>query len=171
MSPSRCRQNFSAAAEAAINDQINMELTACYAYTSMGSYFSHDTVALPGLAQYFKHEADEERHHADKLMQYLTARGGHLVLQAIDAPRMDWTSAKCALEAALELEKKVNASLLKLHGIAGEHNDAHLTDFIEEEFLEDQIKTIKLLADMLTKLERCGEHGLGLYIFDRDLKA
>jgi ferritin heavy chain len=169
--PSRCRQNFSSEAEAAINEQINLELTASYVYQSMAAYFAHDSVALCGLSHRFRKESDEERSHANMLIDYLTKRGGHLALKAIEAPRMDWQSAKFALESALDLEKRVNDSLLKLHALASSLDDPHLSDFIEEEFLEDQVEGLKELAELLTRLERCGCDGLGLHIFDRDLSS
>lgn len=168
---SRCRQNFSESAESAINAQINMELNASYAYQAMAAYFSHDSVALPGLAKHFAHEAEEERKHALKFVDYLTKRGGKVVFTSIAAPQMDWKSAKFALESAIQMEKDVNASLLRLHALSGEASDPHLSDFIESEFLEDQVESLKELADMLTQLERCGCDGLGLYLFDQKFSS
>ena len=40
-----------------------------------------------------------------------------------------------AMEAALELEKTVNESLLELAKVADAKGDAHLTDFVDEFFL------------------------------------
>lgn len=168
---SRCRQNFTESVESAINAQINMELTASYVYQSMAAYFAHDSVALPGLAKYFADEAEEERKHALKFVDYMAKRGGKVVFTDIKAPKMDWKSAKNALEEAIKLEKDVNAALLRLHSIAGECGDAHLSDFIESEYLDDQVDTLKELADLLTQLERCGCEGLGLYLFDQKLSS
>jgi len=168
---SRCRQNFSESCEKAINAQINMELNASYVYQSMAAHFAHDTVSLPGLAGRFRKEAEEERSHALKFVDYLTKRGGQVVFTDIKAPVNSWKSAREALEAALELEKAVNASLLKLHAAADDACDPHLADFIEEEFLEDQVGTLKELADLITQLDRCGNEGLGLYLFDQKLSS
>lgn len=169
MSPSRCRQNFSEACESAINSQINMEFAASYVYQAISTHLAHDSIALPGLAAHFRKEAEEERSHALKFVDYMTKRGGFVHFTDIPAPSGSWKTAREALEAALSLEKAVNASLLKLHGLADEHNDPHLADFIEEEFLEDQVKTLKELADLITQLDRCGNEGLGLYLFDQKL--
>lgn len=65
------------------------------------------------------------------------------------------------------MEKEVNQSLLNLHRIAEENNDAALQDFIESEFLQDQVEDIKKAANHITELKRCGGEGLGLYLFDR----
>jgi hypothetical protein len=37
----------------------------------------------------------------------------------------------------------VNESLLGLHKVAGEKGDAHLCDFLESEFLNEQVESIK----------------------------
>ena len=75
------------------------------------------------------------------------------------------------LVSALALEKKVNQSLLDLHVVASTHNDAHLADFLESEFLDEQVNAIKEYGDMITKLKRAGLEGLGEYLFDKDLSS
>lgn len=165
---SRCRQNFADTCESAINAQINLEFTASYVYQSFSAFFAHDSVALPGLAAHFRKEADEERSHALKFIDFMTQRGGIVRLTEIPTPE-PCKSARDALEAALILEKKVNASLLKLHSIASAECDPHLTDYIEEEFLDEQVKALKEYSDMITQLDRCGNEGLGLYLFDQNL--
>merc|ERR1712080_568415 len=57
-----------------------------------------------------------ERKHGIKLMEYQTKRGGRVVFQDIAKPSStEWGSPAEAMEAALELEKTVNQSLLDLH--------------------------------------------------------
>ena len=74
------------------------------------------------------------------------------------------------LETALALERKVNQSLLDLHSTASKHDDAHMSDFLEEQFLAEQVDAIKEYGDLITKCKRAGP-GLGEYLFDKDLKA
>lgn len=45
-----------------------------------------------------------------------------------------------------------------------------MMDFIESEFLGEQVDDIKLLSDHITNLERVGK-GLGEYIFDKNLDS
>jgi ferritin heavy chain len=169
-SSSVVRQNFHQESELLINEQINLELTASYIYQSMGFFFERDDVALPGFSSFFKHNSNEEREHAEKLMSYLNKRGGRIVLKDIKRPDSDeWGNGLQALKTALDLEKKVNQSLLDLHSVAAKNNDAHLTDFIEEKFLDEQVEAIKELGDMITKLKRAGPEGLGEYLFDKEI--
>lgn len=168
---SQIRQNFHEECEAGINKQINMELYASYVYHSMATYFDRDDIALPGFSKFFKHNSDEEREHADKLMKFLNKRGGRVVLQDVKRPANDeWGRGINGLETALDLEKRVNQSLLDLHALATTHNDPNLTDFLEGEYLEEQVEAIKELGDLITRLKRAGTEGLGEYLFDKDLK-
>ena len=54
----------------------------------------------------------------------------------------DWHSALSAVEASLELEKSVHDSLLALHKNADEQGDAQLTDFLEGEYLKEQVNEL-----------------------------
>lgn len=168
MASSQPRQNFSAEVEAGINKQINLELYASYCYLSMAYYFDRDDVALPGLFKYFKKQSDEEREHASKLMKYQNIRGGRIVLQNVNKPSLDdWGSGIDAMQAALHLEKTVNQSLLDLHKIASNNIDPQMSDFLESNFLTEQVESIKQLSDYVTNLKRVGS-GLGEYMFDKE---
>ena len=191
MTGTNCRQHFHEDCEAGINKQINMELTAFYVYKSLSVYFYQDDVALGGFGHFFEHSSDEEKEHADKLMKYQNQRGGRVKLQPIEVT--DISAVKSGLDAmefALELEKKVNQvsqaknaqgnenciifivdlfvlqSLLDLHKVADSHGDAQMMDFLEGEYLKEQVESIKQLSDYVTNLRRNGP-GLGEYLFDR----
>ena len=169
---SKIRQNFHLECEEAINEQINLELEVSYLYQAMSFYFDRDDIALPGFSHFFGEESKEEREHAEKLMKYLNKRGGKIVLKDVKKPEKDeWGNGLEALEAALELEKKVNESLLSIHALATKNNDPHLTNFLEEEYLDMQVEAIKEYSEKITKLKRAGPLGLGLYLFDKDLKS
>lgn len=162
-----CQQNFHEESEDAINKQINMELHASYVYLALAYQFNRHDIALNGFHKYFKENSDEEREHAQKLMRYLNDRGGQIKLSPVQAPsKFDYKTGLEALEVALKLERDVNESLIKLHRLASKHEDAHLTDFIEEHFLDEQVKAIKQLNDHITNLKRVGP-GLGEFQFDK----
>lgn len=60
-------------------------------------------------------------------MKLQNQRGGRIVLQDVKKPARDsWDSGLHAMEAALELEKTVNQSLLNLHSLASQHGDAQV---------------------------------------------
>ncbi|CAO3612003.1 unnamed protein product [Cunninghamella blakesleeana] len=165
---SLAKQNFATSSEEAINQQINTELQASQVYLSMASWASHSSVALPGLEKFFRESAEEEREHAQHLIDYLNMRGGKVIIRALQAPESDWKSAKNAVESALQLEKDVNKSLLNLHKIGDGNSDPQMCDFVEGRYLDEQVQAIKKLADMVTQLNRVGE-GLGVYLWDQQL--
>merc|ERR1712018_1047597 len=169
MAVSKIRQNYHEDCEALINKQINMEFYASYVYLSMSSWFNRDDQALHGFAAHFKNESGEERGHGMKLMEYQTKRGGRVVFQDIAKPTtMEWGTPLEAMEAALELEKTVNQSLLDLHKVAGEKGDGHPCDFLESEYLNEQVEGIKAIGDLITKMKRAGD-GLGLHLIDKEM--
>merc|ERR1711881_227485 len=169
MAVSKIRQNYHEDCEALINKQINMEFYASYVYLSMSSWFNRDDQALHGFAAHFKNESGEERAHGMKLMEYQTKRGGRCVFQDIAKPTtMEWGTPLEAMEAALELEKTVNQSLLDMH--KGADGDAHLCDFLEANFLDEQVDAIKEISGWITKLKRTGP-GLGFHLIDKDISG
>merc|ERR1712131_520433 len=167
---SAIRLNYSEACEALVNKQINMELYASYVYQSIAFHFDRDDIALKGFHQYFKKESGEEREHAEKFMKYQNSRGGRIVLQDVKAPAIEWDSHIHALEDALALERKVTESLYAMHSCASDNNDAHLADFLEENFLDEQVEAIKKLSELITNAKRCGD-GLGVFQFDHETMA
>ncbi|KAH0995213.1 hypothetical protein GBA52_019077 [Prunus armeniaca] len=167
---SLARQRYADDSEAAINEQINVEYNVSYVYHALFAYFDRDNIALKGLA---KESSEEERDHAEKFMTYQNKRGGRVKLHSIIEPPSEFDHAEkgealYAMELALSLEKLTNEKLLNLHKVAEHNNDAQLTDFIETEFLAEQVEAIKKTADYVTQLRRVGK-GHGVWHFDQTL--
>ena len=167
------RTDFHAECEAAINEQINIEYNVSYVYHAMYSYFSRDNVALPGIAAFFKKESEEERHHAELLMDYQVKRGGRVALQTLVAPHTEFDHADkgdalYAFELALSLEKLNFQKLRHLHEVAEKHGDSQMCDFIEGSLLADQADSVYEVAEKVAQLRRVGK-GLGVFQFDRAL--
>lgn len=123
------------------------------------------------LLKNFKERSDEERGHAQKFIDYQNMRGGRVVFQSIQKANTDeWVTALNAMEASLELEKSVHQSLLDLHKNADDHDDAQLTDFLEGEYLKEQVEDQKYIGDLITKMKRAGDT-VGLHIIDKELEG
>jgi len=164
---SAVRQNYSEACESWYQ-QADQHGTLCeLLYQSMAYHFDRDDVAMKGTFNWFKKASDEERDHAQMLMEYQNKRGGRIVLQDVKAPGDSWNGHVHALEDALALERKVNESLLSLHGVASANNDAHLCDFLETNYLDEQVQSINEIAKLIVNAKRCGD-GLGAYVFDKE---
>jgi len=161
------RMNFSDEVEGLINKQINMELYASYVYMAMGRWFARHDLALHGFAGFFKRNSEEEREHADMLMEYQTKRGGTILYKDIKAPKNSYDSPLKALEDALALERKVNDSLLLLQAKSDEVRDPHFANFLDK-FLDEQVNSIAELGDLICKTKRAGD-GLGQFTIDQHL--
>ncbi|ESN95877.1 hypothetical protein HELRODRAFT_178793 [Helobdella robusta] len=168
MSESRIRQNFAAECEAMLNKQISLELHASYIYQSMATYFHRDDIALKGFQEYFHKRSEDKKEHSERIMKYITKRGGFVHLQDIQKPSEDnWGTGLQAFEAALQLEKSVNQSLLDIHKVASKFSDPHLTHYLEDECCEKQVELLYQMSCHITNLKRVGP-GLGEYMFNKE---
>ncbi|GFY83811.1 ferretin 1 [Actinidia rufa] len=189
---SLARQRYEDECEAAINEQINVEYNVSYVYHAMYAYFDRDNVALKGLAKFFKDSSEEEREHAEKLMKYQNERGGRVKLHSIVSPPSEFDHVEkgdalygkqpfllhaqnynyivleLSMELALSFEKLTNEKLLNVHSVADRNNDPQMADFIESEFLTEQVETIKKISDYVTQLRLVGK-GHGVWHFDQML--
>ena len=167
---SQIRQNYSAEVEATVNRLVNMQLWASYTYLSLGSYFDHDDVALEGVGQFFRKLAKEKREGAGRLLKLQNQRGGCALFLNVQKPSQDeWGKTQDAVEAALLIEKNLNQALLDLHGLASACGDPHICHFLENRFLDEEVKLIKKMGDHLTNLRRLAgpQAGLGEYLLER----
>ncbi|KAL5568828.1 hypothetical protein UlMin_025403 [Ulmus minor] len=167
------RQKYTDESEAAINEQINVEYNVSYVYHALFAYFDRDNVALKGLAKFFEESSEEERDHAEKFMKYQNKRGGKVKLQSILMPLSEFDHAEkgdalYAMELALSLEKLTNEKLLNLHSVAEKNHDVQLQDFVESEFLGEQVEAIKKISEYVAQLRRVGK-GHGVWHFDQML--
>ncbi|THU46366.1 hypothetical protein C4D60_Mb09t04180 [Musa balbisiana] len=116
------RQKYSDECEAAINEQI----------------------------KFFKESSDEEREHAEKLMEYQNMRGGRVKLQSIMMPLNEFDHPE------------------KGDALYERCNDIQMADFIESEFLGKQVEDIKKISEYVAQLRRVGK-GHGEWHFDQVL--
>ncbi|XP_024995734.1 ferritin-4, chloroplastic-like [Cynara cardunculus var. scolymus] len=170
---SLARQKYADDSESVINEQINVEYNVSYVYHAMYAYFDRDNVALKGLAKFFKESSEEEREHAEKFMEYQNKRGGKVKLQSIIMPLSEFDHAEkgdalYAMELALSLEKLTNEKLLHVHAVASKNNDVQLADFVESEFLGEQVEAIKKISEYVAQLRRIGK-GHGVWHFNQML--
>uniref|UniRef100_A0A8C6QZL3 Ferritin n=1 Tax=Nannospalax galili TaxID=1026970 RepID=A0A8C6QZL3_NANGA len=166
---SQIRQNYSTKVEAADNRLVNLHLQASYTYLSLGYYFDQNNVALEGMGHFFHELAEEKREGVEWLLMLQNQRGGHTLFHDVQKPG----KTQEAMEAALALEKNLNQALLDLHALGSSHTDSHLCDFLENHFLDEEVKLIKKMGEHLTNLCRLAgpqpsqAPSLGEYLFER----
>jgi len=135
----------------ALNAQIAREFAAAHQYVAIGTYYAAET--YPQLAAYFYEQAEEEREHAMKMVNYLVDRGAQPDIGAIDAPRKSFGDHVEPIEAALEQEKSVTVRISELFEIARETRDYQSEQFVQW-FLEEQVEEEAAMGDLLAVAER-----------------
>ena len=163
--------SWSKECENGLNLQINYELDASHQYLSLYNYFNKDNVGLVNLSNYFKKCSDEEREHAFKMIQYQQKRGGTPKLTTINSynHNFDNNSNKIldAFQLICKLEEDIYVKLKELHKIGEESSDPQFTDFIEGEFLSEQVDAIYEIKQYISQLKLIGNNGHGLWNFNQ----
>lgn len=152
----------------ALNAQINAELWSAYLYLSMSYHFAN--AGMPGVANWFKVQNQEENAHATILMDYLTSRDGRVELKQIDAVKTSWKTLSEAFNDTLEHEQKVTAMINNLYALATEEHD-YATRTKLDWFISEQVEEEDSVRAILDTLRLIGDNGSGLYSFDREMST
>ena len=152
----------------ALNDQIGSEFLAAHQYTAVGAYY--DRLTFPRLAKFFFEQAEEERGHAMKMVNYLRDTDSDLRLGEVSAPRTEFADHVEPIRLALENEKKVTISIARLYEIARETNDYASESFMQW-FVDEQVEEEASMQALLEVAERVRDYPMMLEEFlarDRD---
>jgi len=141
----------------AINQQIGNEFSAMLQYTAIAAHFEGET--LPELAGFFKRQAEEEKEHAHRFIQYLIDIGAKVIIPAIGAPIHTFNFAEDAVKLSLEQEKQVTAQVNQLVHIAKEEKDYTSDNFLQW-FISEQLEEVASMEDLLRIVQRAGEGNL-----------
>ena len=150
----------------ALNKQINEELESSYLYQAMACYFEHNT--LRGFANWMRIQTEEERGHAQKLINYMQDRGARVKLTGIQGPKADWKDSLAVFEDALEHERHISQCINKIQSQAIKEGD-HATHALLEWFVTEQVEeeaNASAIVDQLKLVE--GAPG-GLFLLDREM--
>jgi bacterioferritin B len=135
----------------ALNAQIAREFSAAHQYVAVGNYYAAET--FPRLASYFYEQAEEEREHAMKMVNYLLDRDVTPDIGAIDAPRQSFGDHVEPIKIGLDQERQVTVRISELFEIARDTRDFQSEQFIQW-FLEEQVEEEAAMSDLLAVAER-----------------
>ena len=113
---------------AALNEQIGYEFFTSMQYTAIACYFGAE--ALPELAKHFTLQAEEERVHALKLVNYVVDSGGKMIIPTIPSPQSDFKTAEEAWPLIQERGVKVLLTDLHFAGMKGGELIARVQDAV-----------------------------------------
>jgi bacterioferritin B len=139
----------------ALNEQIGREFNAAHQYTAVGAWYDRET--YPRLAKFFYEQAEEERGHAMKMVNYLRDTGAELRLGEVASPRTSFADHVEPIRLALEHERKVTVSISGLFEIARETNDYASESFMQW-FVDEQVEEEATMEALLQVAERVKEY-------------
>ena len=154
--------------EAAFNAQINAEMWSAYLYLSMAAY-CHDA-GYTGMAKWFQVQFKEEQDHAQIFFNYVISRGGRVKLEPIAEVETEWASPVAVFEHTLQHEKKVTMLINDLYTVAVEEKD-YASQSMLKWFIDEQVEEEETARNFIDDLKKIGDHGYGLYMFDKELAA
>lgn len=135
----------------ALNAQIAREFGAAHQYLAVGNYYAAET--FPRLASFFYAQAEEERGHAMKMVNYLLDRDAAPDIGGVEPPRQSFGDHIEPIKIALEQERQVTVRISELFEIARETRDYQSEKFIEW-FLQEQVEEEASMGDLLAVAER-----------------
>lgn len=151
-----------------INEQINKELYSAYLYLDMSNYYNEN--GLNGFGNWFKIQAQEEMDHAMLFIQYLQNNGDKTVLDAINAPNIEFTAFNVPLEESLKHEQYVTASIHNIYDEALKNKDYRTTQFLDW-FIKEQGEEEKNAEELIMKYKVFGGDTKGLYMLNTEFAA
>ena len=118
-----------------LNQQVNKEFYSAYLYLDFSNYYYDQ--GLDGFGNWYKVQAQEERDHALLMIQYLQNNGERVVLEAIDKPAVELTSAKVVLAEGLKHEQYVTSLIHNIYDAAYTVKDFRTMQFLDR-FVKEQ---------------------------------
>jgi len=150
----------------AINEQINAETYSAYMYLSMSAFF--ENLGLSGFAHWMKIQYQEEAAHALKFFNYLTDRGGRVILKTVDQVPVDFDGILDVYEKTLVHENHVTDLINNLMSVAITAND-HATQSFLKWFIDEQVEEEANVEKIIATLKLIDGQGNGILMLDREL--
>jgi bacterioferritin B len=141
----------------AFNQQIGNEFGASMQYVSIAAHFRQRQLTL--LSKLFMDQAEEERTHAMKFVQYVLDTKGELQIPPIAAPKPSFTSAEDAVSAALAWEQEVTRQVGSLMDLAVKERDYLAQSFLQW-FIDEQLEEVVKMDRLLSVIRQSGEKNL-----------
>ena len=152
----------------AINEQIGNEFGAMLQYYAIGAHFAAE--GLSDLSAHFYEQAEEEKKHALRIIQFVIDTGARVNIPTVRAPRAHFKSAEDAIKLSLEQEARVTTHTNELASMA---RAAHFindfktpsepdrtTDNFVQWLVERQSEEAALLEGLLRAVQLTGEANL-----------
>jgi ferritin len=152
--------------EAAFNRQVTMELSSATAYLQIAAFFADRN--LVGMSTWMRRQAEEERAHADRFMDFVLDRGNQVGIGDVPAPRADFEGPEQAFEASLAQEQAVTEAIHDLYRLANERGDLASLPFLQA-FIAEQNEEESMVETILDRIRLAGGNSGAIFLLDHEL--
>lgn len=152
----------------AINEQINWEFYSAHLYLAMAAYC--DSQDLPGFANFYKVQYQEEVSHALKFFDYINQRNGRVELFQIEGPKNEYASVLETFTDGYAHEQLVTKRIYNLSDLAMDERDHASMSFLKW-FIDEQVEEESNFDSIIKKLTRIKDDTSALYMLDSELAA
>lgn len=152
--------------ETRFNDQVTMELASANAYLQMSAHFAARN--LTGMSRWMRLQAEEERAHADRFLDFVLDRGNRALIGALPAPVESFDTPADAFAAALEQERAVTKAIHDLYRLADTQGDLASIPFLQA-FISEQTEEEATVETILERLRLAGSDAGALILIDQEL--
>jgi bacterioferritin B len=142
---------------AAINEQMGNEFGAMLQYYAIAANFGAE--GLPELSTHFYKQAEEEKEHALRFIQFVIDTGARVKIPAVSAPQAHFEVAEDAVKLSLEQEEQVTTQINALLSMAKAESD-YVTDNFLQWFIKEQLEEVASMGQLLRVVQRAGEGNL-----------
>lgn len=150
----------------ALNDQVNMEFNASYAYLGMSTYCRRK--AYKGASVWCRLQSQEEYGHGMKLYDFLLARDCEVNFDLAAKPETEYASLLALFEMALKQEQDVTERINHLYELAFQER-AFATLVEVQWFLSEQVEEEKAVREIVRRLQMVKDDPSGILEIDREL--
>lgn len=145
--------NVSPTVVAELQRQMNHELTAAHAYTAMAAWCYQQN--LKGFSDYFLDQAEEERGHAQRLMDHMMARGVAPAIGAVGEPVNAFDGPLGVAMHAREMERRNTEGVHAAYRVAVEQDDLPAQIMLQW-FINEQVEEEDWANEMVERVRAAG---------------
>jgi ferritin len=149
----------------AFNNHVTAELYSANLYLAMSAHC--ESKAYKGFGRWLRVQYQEELAHAAKFVDYLLARGGEVVIGAVEAPGKSFGSVLQVFEAVLAHEKEVTEGLHRLYALAQAEKDTAAQVFLQW-FVNEQVEEEASVQEIVDKLRLIGDKSSAALYLDKE---
>jgi ferritin len=149
----------------ALNRHVTAELYSSNLYLAMSAWCEAN--AYKGFARWLRIQAEEERTHCLKILDFVLARGGQGRIGAIEAAGGTWKSVLDVFKVVQRHERSVSEAIDGLHAVAVAQKDTATQVFLQW-FITEQVEEESTAAEIVDKLTLIGDKPATILYLDKE---